>query len=1047
MIDWNPRANDLFLRAAAIETPAQRQQFLDEHCGTDAALRRQVEELLSAGEKIGSFLNRPAALESTGNDEPAAVPLTEGPGTVIGPYKLLQQLGEGGFGVVFLAEQQEPVRRQVALKIIKPGLDSKPVLARFEQERQALALMDHPSIARVLDGGTTESGRPYFVMELVKGVPITTFCDQNRLSPRERLELFVQVCQAVQHAHQKGIIHRDLKPSNVLVTLYDDKPVPKVIDFGVAKAIQQKLTEKTLFTGVGQVVGTLEYMSPEQATLNALDVDTRSDVYALGVLLYELLTGTTPLGKEQLLGVAFLEILRLIREVEPPRPSTRLSGLGGGLSLMAAYRKTDPHRLPKLLAGELDWIALKALDKDRSRRYATATALASDVQRYLKDEPVEARAPSAWYRFRKLARRNRASVTAAALVTAALVVGIVATTWQAVRATDAEETTKSALGKLQQEQPKTVAALQEARRAGQLALQSVRVLTNAVIKEQMARQVQITEQDRAYLREVLHHLEELVLIRGDDPESRAVRAEGYQHVAEIQAFLGENKGARSAYERAIDLYTQLVTDFGGEANHSYYLALSREHLGRLLTNTRKYEEAANQHRQALDLFKRLADGFLTEPKYRHELANSHDGLGNALGKMGKVEPAETELRQALKIKKQLVADFPKWRPGRESQANSHNNLALVLRGQRKYWEAVEELRAAIDLREKLLADFPNEVQLREDLANHHNNLGGVLDDLGDRKQAEAEYRKALKIRKQLAAQFPAVPRYRYKLGSSHHALGYLLMNCGRPEEAKPEYDQSLPLLKQLAAESSDNSEYQLSLGGLYCDTGAVVRKIGVAADGLPWYEQAIRTLAPLVKREPGLARARTFLRNSHISRATLLMELGRFPEAQPDWDRALELTGQLDQKALCNMYWDRASALMKWDRFADAIKDWDLALKHDNGSLGAEIRIMRALCLARVNPAKALAETETLLQAGSLPPPVIYYAAWVYALCSAKAEDAAARKAYADRAVALLQQAREQGCFKNPVFATHMKTLPDLEPLRARADFRKLLAELEASKK
>jgi serine/threonine protein kinase len=325
----------IFFAALEKASPGERAAYLDQACGGDAELRRCVERMLVAQPHLGNFLQPPAAALPATTD--AAPPLVERPGTTIGPYKLLQLLGEGGFGVVFLAEQTEPVRRKVALKVIKPGMDSKQVVARFEAERQALALMDHPNIARVLDGGTTDSGRPYFVMELVKGVPITQFCNQNRLTPRERLELFIPVCQAVQHAHQKGVIHRDLKPSNVLVTLYDDKPVPKVIDFGIAKAIEQKLTEQTLFTRVGQVIGTLEYMSPEQASLNALDVDTRADVYALGVLLYELLTGTTPLGKERLQGVAFLEMLRLIREEEPQRPSTRLSHSAGGRALMGAY--------------------------------------------------------------------------------------------------------------------------------------------------------------------------------------------------------------------------------------------------------------------------------------------------------------------------------------------------------------------------------------------------------------------------------------------------------------------------------------------------------------------------------------------------------------------------------------------------------------------------------------------------------------------------------------------------------------------------------------
>ncbi len=335
-------------------------------------------------------------------------------------YKLLEAIGEGGMGTVWLAQQTEPVKRLVALKVIKPGMDSGQVIARFEAERQALALMDHPNIARVFDAGATGGGRPYFVMELVKGVPLTKYCDEHRLSPKERLELFIPVCQAIQHAHQKGIIHRDIKPSNVLVALYDGKPVPKVIDFGVAKATGQKLTEHTLVTGFGAVVGTLEYMSPEQAEFNQLDIDTRSDIYSLGVLLYELLTGTTPLDRKRLKQAALLELLRMIREDELPRPSMRLSDAKDALPSISAQRHTEPAKLTKLVRGELDWIVMKALEKERNRRYETANGFAQDIQRYLADEPVQACPPSAWYRLRKFVRRKKTTLAVAACVVLAL---------------------------------------------------------------------------------------------------------------------------------------------------------------------------------------------------------------------------------------------------------------------------------------------------------------------------------------------------------------------------------------------------------------------------------------------------------------------------------------------------------------------------------------------------------------------------------------------------------------------------------------------------
>jgi WD40 repeat protein/serine/threonine protein kinase len=424
MAAWNPNANAVFLSAIEIGAPEDRQRFLDDACGGDADLRGQVDSLLEASGRAGGFLESPPPDLGVGATlgEPA-LPRREGPGSVIGRYKLLQQIGEGGMGVVFLAGQTHPVRRQVALKVIKAGMDTRQVVARFESERQALALMDHPNIAKVFDAGVTDTGRPYFVMELVKGVSIIKYCDEHRLPPRARLELFVQVCQAVQHAHQKGIIHRDLKPTNVLVALYDGDPLPKVIDFGVAKAAGQQLTEKTLFTGFGDVIGTLEYMSPEQAQVNQLDVDTRSDIYSLGVLLYELLTGTTPLESKRTRAAALLEMLRVVREEEPPRPSTRLT-LTAELPSIAANRGLEPRKLSDLVKGELDWIVMKALEKDRTRRYETASGFASDVQRYLDDEAVQACPPSTLYRFRKFARRNKVALVAATVVAAGVLTAV-----------------------------------------------------------------------------------------------------------------------------------------------------------------------------------------------------------------------------------------------------------------------------------------------------------------------------------------------------------------------------------------------------------------------------------------------------------------------------------------------------------------------------------------------------------------------------------------------------------------------------------------------
>ncbi|MEM7229624.1 MAG: tetratricopeptide repeat protein [Planctomycetota bacterium] len=412
---------------------------LDAACAGDATLRNEVDTLLKAEARAGGFMAEPTNDASKPWDDGATA--TDSPlervGERIGRYKLLEQIGEGGFGSVWAAEQREPVKRRVALKIIKLGMDTKQVIARFEAERQALAMMDHPNIAKVLDAGATETGRPYFVMELVKGVPILEYCDTERLDTTSRLDLFTKVCHAIQHAHQKGIIHRDIKPGNVLITLHDGVPVPKVIDFGIAKATNQDLTEKTIYTQHRQMIGTPAYMSPEQAEMSGIDVDTRSDIYSLGVLLYELLTGTTPFENNSLMEAGFAEMMRIIREEEPHKPSTRLGSLGDTGTRTAEQRRADITRLSTLLRGDLDWIVMKCLEKDRTRRYETANGLAADILRHMSDQPVLASPPSTSYKLRKFVKRNRVKVVAGSLVAAATIVAVIGTTIGMVWALDA----------------------------------------------------------------------------------------------------------------------------------------------------------------------------------------------------------------------------------------------------------------------------------------------------------------------------------------------------------------------------------------------------------------------------------------------------------------------------------------------------------------------------------------------------------------------------------------------------------------------------------
>lgn len=552
-------AKEIFTRALELPDGPAREAWLREQCKDDAALRQKIEELLAAsGQHTGaSRLDvmvdafAPGETLLTSDQEEHAEPSTKTmPERLerrqIGPYKLLEQIGQGGFGTVFMAEQTVPVRRKVALKILKPGMDSSELIARFEAERQALAMMDHPNIARIYDGGTTDTGRPYFVMELVRGIPVTAYCDEARMTTDERLTLFIDICRAVQHAHQKGIIHRDLKPSNVLVTMHDDKAVVKVIDFGIAKAISQQLTDRTLFTGYQQMLGTPLYMSPEQAQMSGIDIDTRSDVYSLGVMLYELLTGTTPFDKEAISKANFDDMRRIIREQEPPRPSARITTMQAeARSTMADRRRIDERQVSDELRGELDWIVMKALEKDRNRRYESPSAFAADLQRYLDDEPVLACPPTLAYRLRKYTTRHRGWLTTAAVLVVTLLGATAVSVAYAVQA-DTARNDADAL-RLQTEQ------------SFQQTLKAVdRLLTN-VGYERLQDVTQVGEARQTILNDALVMFEELHAEHPKDPVVRHAVATAFLRIGDVHAGLDIEK-TKNCYRSAERLLSELLQE-------------------------------------------------------------------------------------------------------------------------------------------------------------------------------------------------------------------------------------------------------------------------------------------------------------------------------------------------------------------------------------------------------------------------------------------------------------------------------------------------------
>ncbi len=716
----------------------------------------------------------------------------------VGHYKILETLGEGGMGTVYLAEQTEPVHRKVALKLIKLGMDTKQVIARFESERQALAMMDHPHVAKMFDADASEQGRPYFVMEYVPGIPITNYCDKHRLTTKERLTLFMQVCQAIQHAHQKGIIHRDIKPNNVLVSVKDDQPVPKVIDFGIAKATQQKLTDKTLYTEMGQLVGTPAYMSPEQADLTALDIDTRSDIYSLGVMLYELLAGSMPFEPSALRQAAFGEIQRIIREEEPPKPSTRLSSLGDESGAVAGKRRTTRAALGKQLHGDLDWITMKALEKDRTRRYATATEFAADIQRHLCNEPVHASPPSVTYRLRKFVRRNRRGVIAAGLVFATLLAGMAGTIWQADKA--------------MRERDRAVLAEQLQSRERERA-ETARDEANAVttfLTDTLASVDPEKQGKDVSLREVLDlAAEKIGETFADKPliEARLRNTIGWtyknlglygkaeSHLADAAAIYTREFGKQD--RRTLSAASNLAGVIGDrgrfEASEAYLRSnveiqrrvLGEEHpntlssmnnLANAIADQGKYAEAEALYRKTLEILRRvLGEEHLST-------LGSINNLANALSDQGKYAEAEALHRKTLEIMRRVLGEE------HPDTLASMNNLALALSGQDKDAEAEALHRKTLKIQRRVLGlEHPSTL-------SSMNNLALALSDQGKYAEAEALYHKTLEIqRRVLGGEHPGT------LGSMN-GLANNLSREGKYAKAEALHRKTLEIMRRVLGE-------------------------------------------------------------------------------------------------------------------------------------------------------------------------------------------------------------------------------------------------------
>ncbi len=859
----NTKVREIFTQAAVMASE-DREAYLVEACGGDAELRLEVQRLLIDAERADLFFgdeidDSTLAADGSGQTSgkkatppsgatqflpdaatPAAEPVTEKEGDVVGPYKLLQQIGEGGFGTVWMAEQSEPIKRMVALKVIKMGMDTREVIARFEAERQALAMMDHPHIARVLDAGATNRGRPFFVMELVKGIPITEYCDESGLGTHARLALFGDVCAAINHAHQKGIIHRDIKPSNVMVTLYADKPVVKVIDFGIAKATQSKLTDKTLFTRFEQFIGTPVYMSPEQAALSAVDIDTRSDIYALGVLLYVLLVGKPPFDSNSLVSAGYDEMRRIIREVEPVKPSSRLGTIvGEERTLLAKARHVEETKLNKLVEADLDWIVMKAIDKDRALRYETANAFAQDIVRFLADEPVTATPPSVVYKFRKFARRNKAVLGVVAAMVALLLAGFTATSWQAVRAT-AEAVRANDAEKMAQQR------LRESEETREEAEAVSRFLTGMFESARPGdkdggREVKVVDILDSAVSSLKNQLE-------DQPGRRAT----------LQATIGATYDALGLNREAIPLLEEVHDDYERRYGPKYPgLVHLKRRLARCYKNVDRKDDEVKMLEELLDLRRKLNDPTVLFLETMQDLEASYDQAGFTEKAIGmRRDYLQTCEEWLARCRKDFGLEHPE-----TIKAISTVGIAYAKRGRME--EAVALSEESLTLRRKVSGlEHPETLEAIWFLASYYH-------ETGRKEEALALSEELLELCRK--AHGPEAERTYWAM----MPLARSYLDAGRTEEALVQFEQVLKWRSEFYG-----PEHRLTLYARW-----------TLANG---YFQVGRKEEALALREESLALRRKLLGPEHVQTLTAMASLATSYADADRADDAAKLRAELE---------------------------------------------------------------------------------------------------------------------------------------------------------